>query len=281
MNTKNPISEKQIEIALHEYIDLGHGQDATMRAACINLNQLKEILKNHGYKLRNRHEAIIAANKGRNLLKNQNYFQNESENMAWLMGFLAADGCIEKDRNVIKLSLSTVDKEILEKIRKEIQLDSPVKDYQTSQGYNVSKLQWSSEQHKKDLAFYGIIPQKTFKLLPPYRLNEKFWKDYIRGFWDGDGSITLLENNYNSLEWQLVSGTKEILDFIINYFYEEYSIPKVQIHSINRSGKDLFTILYSTTASRKIYEIFYENPDCLTLQRKKDKYTKVIQKSNK
>ena len=215
MNTKNPITEEQIKIALHEYIELGHGQSATMKAANINLPELRDILTNHGYKLRNRHEAIIAANKGRNLLKNQQYFQHENENMAWLLGFFAADGSIEKDRNVMKLSLSTVDKEVLEKIRNEIQLESEVKDYQTSEGYNVSKIQWSSEQHKKDLAKYGIIPQKTFKLTPPYQLDRKLWKDYIRGFWDGDGSITLLKNNYNALEWQLISGTKEILEFVV------------------------------------------------------------------
>lgn len=279
MNTKNPVTEEQIKIVLHEYIELGHGQSATMKAANINLLELRDILTSHGYKLRNRHEAIIAANKGRNLLKNQQYFQCENENMAWLLGFLAADGSIEKDRNIIKLSLSTVDKEILEKIRKEIQLESEVKDYQTSEGYNVSKIQWSSEQHKKDLAKYGITPQKTFKLIPPYQLNKKFWKDYIRGFWDGDGSITLLKNNYNSLEWQLVSGTKEILEFIVNYFYEEYNIPKVNINFINRHGNNVYTILYSTNASKKIYEIFYSNPNCLSLKRKKDKYTTIIQNS--
>lgn len=251
-----------------------------MKAANINLSELVDILTAHGYKLRTRREAIIAANKNRNLLKNQNYFQYENENMAWLLGFLAADGSIEKNRNVIKLSLSTTDKEILEKIRKEIQLESKVKDYQTSQGYEVSKIQWCSEQHKKDLAKYGIIPQKTFKLIPPYQLNKKFWKDYIRGFWDGDGSITLLKNNYNQLEWQLVSGTKEVLEFIVNYFYEEYNIPKVNINSINRHGNNVYTILYSTNASKKIYEIFYNDTNCLCLQRKKDKYTKLIQSVN-
>ena len=276
MNTKNPVTEEQIKIVLYEYIELGHGQNATMKAANISLPVLREILTSRGYKLRNRHEAIVAANKGRNLLKNHHYFQNENENMAWLLGFFAADGSIEKNRNVMKLSLSTVDREILEKIRSEIQLESEVKDYQTSEGYNVSKIQWSSEQHKKDLAKYGIIPQKTFKLIPPYQLNKKFWKDYIRGFWDGDGSITLLKNNYNSLEWQLISGTKEILEFIVNYFYEEYGIPKVNINSINRHGKDVYTILYSTNASKKIYEIFYSNPNSLSLKRKKDKYTALV-----
>lgn len=145
MNTNNPITEDQIKIALHEYIGLGHGQNITLKAAKINLDDLKNILQTNGYKLRNRREAIIAANKNRNLLKNQTYFSTESENMAWILGFLAADGSIEKNRNVIKLSLSSNDKEILEKIRKEISLEGEVKDYQTAEGYNVSKIQWSSE----------------------------------------------------------------------------------------------------------------------------------------
>lgn len=277
MNT-NELKEK---IVLEQYIELGHGQQITMKAAKVSLEELKTILERNGYKLRNRHEAIVAANKGRNLLKNQQYFQTESENMAWLLGFIAADGCIEKDRNVIKISLNSIDREILEKIRLEIQLESLVKDYITSEGNQMSKIQWSSEQHKKDLASYGIIPQKTFLLEPPYKLNRKYLKDYIRGFWDGDGSITLLKNNYNSLEWQLVAGVKEILEFIVDYFYEEYNIPKVSIHSIKRCNNRVYSILYSTNASRKIYNIFYENPNSLFLQRKKDKYTSVIRLSNK
>lgn len=281
MNTKKPITEEQIKIVLREYIDLGRGQNAVMQAANITKKDLKEILESYGYKLRNRHEAIIAANKSRNLLKKQDYFQHENENMAWILGFFAADGSIEKNRNVMKLSLSTIDKEILEKIRSEIQLESEVKDYQTSDGYFVSKIQWSSEQHKKDLAKYGIIPEKTFKLKPPYALNKKYWKDYIRGYWDGDGSITLLKNNYNSLEWQLVSGAKEILDFIVNYFYDEYNIPKVNINILNKNGRNLYTILYSTNASKQIYNIFYQDSNALTLKRKKDKYDLYINRNNK
>lgn len=214
------------------------------------------------------------------MLGNHDYFkkENESANMAWLLGFLAADGCIEKDRNVIKLSLSSIDREILEKIRLEINLKSEVKDYITSKGYNVSKIQWSSAEHKKDLAYYGIIPQKTFKLTPPYNLNRKFWKDYIRGYWDGDGSITIKPYEYNTLQWQITSATPEILEFIINYFYEDYNIPKVNIHSFKRGEKTLFLLQYSTNASIKIYDIFYYDKKNLNLQRKKEHYTSVIQK---
>ena len=246
-----------------------------MKKANITLPQLKIILEKNGYKLRNRHEAIIAANKNRNLMQNHNFFQVENEDMAWLLGFIAADGGIEKKRNVIRINLSTVDKEILIKIKNLINLQSEVKDYITNDGYAVSKIQWSSEQHKKDLANYGITFEKTFKLKPPLKLNKKYWKDYIRGFWDGDGSITLNKNNYNSLLWQITSASKSILEFIVNYFYEEYQIPKVNIHSFTRNGVELYILQYSTNASMKIYNIFYDD-NSICLKRKKDKYTSVI-----
>lgn len=276
MNTNNPnITEEQEKIALEEYIEKGKGQQATMKKANITLPQLKIILEKNGYKLRNRHEAIIAANKNRNLMQNHNFFQVENEDMAWLLGFIAADGGIEKKRNVIRINLSTVDKEILIKIKNLINLQSEVKDYITNDGYAVSKIQWSSEQHKKDLANYGITFEKTFKLKPPLKLNKKYWKDYIRGFWDGDGSITLNKNNYNSLLWQITSASKSILEFIVNYFYEEYQIPKVNIHSFTRNGVELYILQYSTNASMKIYNIFYDD-NGICLKRKKDKYTSVI-----
>lgn len=251
-----------------------------MNKAKINLKELKEILEKNGYHLRNRHEAIVAANKGRNLLSNHNYFHEESANMAWLMGFLAADGSIEKDRNVIKLGLSSVDRDILEKIRQEINLKSEVKNYITAKGFSVSKLQWSSETHKKDLASYGIIPEKTFKLKPPYKLNKKYWIDYIRGYFDGDGSIVLNENNYNTLTWEIGSATKDILEFIRDFLTEEYGIPYVNIYETQRKEK-FYLLMYSTNSAIQLYNIMYYKEDILYLPRKKEKYTSLIQKKIK
>lgn len=229
--------------------------------------------------IRNRHEAICLANKGRNLLKNHQYFQTINRNSAWLLGFLASDGSIEKDRNVIKISLSAVDKEILEKIRKEIGLESEVKIYEDSSGFSKCKIQWSSEQQKKDLEKYGIIPQKTFKLKPPYLLDKTFIIDYLRGYWDGDGSITLNKNAYNSLQWQIISATKDILEFFVNYLNEVYEIPKVNIHSFMRGDHLLYILQYSTKISLKLYEIMYKNisNDDLFIARKKEKYDKIVQ----
>lgn len=279
MFSVNTTSPNDFEQELIELYQSGKGVCFLQNKYHISKEKVKVILKENNIHIRNRHEAIVAGNKNRNLLNNHAYFQTESRNMAWLLGFLAADGCIEKDRNVIKISLSSADKEILEKIRKEISLQSEVKDYVDSSGFAKSKLQWSSEQHKKDLSTYHIIPQKTFALKPPEKLSNEFIIDYLRGYWDGDGSITVINNNYNSLEWQITSATKEILEFFVNYLYDTYGIPKVNIHSYKRNDHELYLLQYSTKASLRLNDIMYKDIsiDDLFIKRKKDKYDKIVQ----
>lgn len=276
MNTTNP---NQIEQEIINLYQSGKGIYFLQKQYGISQEKIKIILRKNNIHIRNRHEAIVACNQNRNLLNNHNYFQTENKNMAWLLGFIASDGSIEKDRNVIKISLSSVDREVLEKIRKEISLESEVKDYVDSAGFSKSKLQWSSEQHKKDLASYGIIPQKTFSLKCPNKLSDKFIIDYIRGYWDGDGSITIIRNNYNSLEWQITSATKEILEFFVDYLYKKYNIPKVKIHEFIRDNHPLYLLQYSTKSSLKLYHLMYDNvaKTDLYIARKKEKYDKIVQ----
>lgn len=276
MNTMNPNNFEQEIIELYQS---GRGVYFLQKKYHISKEQIKSILRKNNIHIRNRHEAIVAGNKNRNLLDNHLYFQIENKNMAWLLGFIAAYGSIEKNRNVIRICLSSVDKEILEKIRKEIFLQSDVKDFIDNAGFAKSKLQWSSEQHKKDLATYNIIPQKTFTLKPPEKLTNEFIIDYLRGYWDGDGSITINRNSYNRLEWQITSATKELLEFFVDYLYDTYNIPKVNVHSFKRNEHELYILQYSTKASLQLYDIMYKNitDDDLFIKRKKDKYDKIVQ----
>ena len=63
----------------------------------------------------------------------------------------------------------------------------------TKDGFDVCSYRWSCKKHKEDLATYGVVPNKTFLLKPPYKLSEEFHLDYIRGYFDGDGSINLIK----------------------------------------------------------------------------------------
>lgn len=245
-----------------------------------NPEKIKKILKESNIPIRNFSEAATLSNKNREKHKNKVFFssQNESPDMAWLMGFIAADGTIRKDSNEIKIGLARKDKEILEKIKNILELETDVKDYTSSNGYDCSCLQWTCEEHKKDLARYSIVPAKTFILKPPYQLNKKYWIDYIRGYFDGDGSVSLIQNSNGrgkgNLRWQVCSATREIIEWIINFLYDEYGIQKVSIQTWQRKHP-LYGCQYSSSATRKIYKILY-TPNSLFLKRKKDHFEEIL-----
>lgn len=208
--------------------------------------------------------------------KNINYFLTENENMAWILGFIASDGTISASRNTIKIGLSKKDKDILESIKKELELENNIFEYTTNNGFDVVELSWNCKEHKDALKNYGIVPNKTFCLTPPYKLNRKFWKDYLRGYFDGDGCVSY-NNCNNSISFSITSGTEDILKWIINFLNEDYNIPKVNIYKNQRQNISYY-FDYSIKATRQIYNVLYGDlkPDTLYLKRKFEKYTNLI-----
>lgn len=246
-----------------------------------NGDHTKRVLEKYHIPIRNQREAAILQNKARAKHKKEDFFSIQSSNMAWLMGFIAADGTIRKDSNEIKISLALKDKEILDKIKEVLELETEVKTYQTTNGYDACTIAWTCEQHKKDLAKYNIVPQKTFILTPPFELDKQYYIDYIRGYFDGDGSIDLIKNSNGrgngNIRWQVCSATEEIIKFIINTLYEQYNIPKVSVLADSSKNRQniLYYCQYSSSASRQIYKILYTE-NSLFLKRKKDKFEEVI-----
>ena len=273
-NLKNQtkLTEEDIKNIIHAYVDEKKGQVAAGKLAGVGPYVVKRILKENGIKLRTANEATVISNQNRQKTKKEDYFSHQSHNMAWILGFIASDGTISKKRNTINIGLSAIDIEILEKIKKEINIGNEITTYTTSDGFQCASLAWTCEQHKKDLAQYNIIPQKTFKLHPPYQLDKKYWIDYIRGYFDGDGCINYLKNG--SKRWQICSATPEILQWIIDYLFENFDIPKVNIQVSKRKNL-LYYFQYSTKSTEKIYKILY-TPNSLYLARKKEKFDNMM-----
>jgi hypothetical protein len=69
--------------------------------------------------------------------------------MAWILGFLAADGTVSSSDNTIKIGLSAKDKEILERIKIEIEIENKIVERTTKQGYDTVDLHWTCKNTKK------------------------------------------------------------------------------------------------------------------------------------
>jgi hypothetical protein len=267
-------SQEEKDLIYNIYTNGGTTKDCIDAVHC-NQDALKRVLKELGiYKSHKEVMKTLPQNQ-RKYEVNEDFFFKQSSNFAYFLGFVAADGSISKDRNAISIGLSAIDREQLEKFKETIG-GRNIEEYTTNKGFDTIKWSFTSEKVKAELARYSIVPCKTFILKPPYLLDRKFWIDYIRGYFDGDGSVNYLTSN-KALRWQVCSATPEVLQWMIDFLYEEYNIPKVNIMSQDRTNGKLYYFQYSTNATKSIYNILYTK-DSWYLKRKKDKYEEILKK---
>lgn len=129
---------------------------------------------------------------------NENYFETiDTREKAYFLGLLAADGCIHKTipgkRNTrISLSLKVEDKYIIDSLAKAIGFTGNVRIITIRKGqyagHQYGCLLFTSDKMAADLSKYSITNSKSSTLIYP-TIPEKFDYDFIRGYFDGNGSV--------------------------------------------------------------------------------------------
>lgn len=272
---RTQLPKETVEGILDNYVNKGFGLIKSGKEFGVGTRVVRRVLLENNIHIRSFNEAASISGVNRRIHDvNDNYFSEENHNMAYLLGFLASDGTIRKNDNSVKIGLSSVDRDFLLTIKKEIGYQGELTDYITSNGFSVSELRFTSKQIKADLAKYNIVPNKTFIYTFPKNLKREYWIDFIRGYFDGDGSVSTASSEV--IRWQVCSANPDVLNTIVDFFFEEYEIPKVNLQWQEKVHR-LYYIQYSTTATRKIFQILY-TPNCLKLPRKYEKFKKLVMK---
>lgn len=200
----------------------------------------------------------------------------DSCDKAYLIGFIAADGTIQPDGS-IKIALSTKDKELLIKFQAILETNYPIRDSITKDGYEVSTFVFRSKSIRERLFEYNVVRGKTYFFSFPKTLPKKYYIDFIRGYWDGDGTICLINGCPRS---SLCSYQKDFLKDVIDILFEQYGIQKVKLYKQKESNTWYFQ--YSELASYKLYSAFYEGKENrkLFLARKYSKFVELFGEIN-
>lgn len=196
---------------------------------------------------------------------NENYFDEiNTEGKAYCLGFLYADGFVgdEKTNNVV---FSSKDKEILEKIAKELEFTGDVRKTRKG-GFKNSQeghsLNFSSKHMAKTLRKIGLYPNKSLSIDKIPNIPKPLLRHFLRGYFDGDGSITITESvnvikgkeyRYPKLLMTIIATEGMILD-IVNTF-------NIQKYSIRKSGTSgmKYLMVKSNEEIKMLYELFYED----------------------
>jgi len=192
---------------------------------------------------------------------NDTYFNIiDTEEKAYFLGLLASDGSISKDRNRIVLSLHKQDKQILDIFSGII--GTTVKYMKTKP--NMCTVTFTSKQIKKDLLKYKITPNKINTIQLP-NINSLLLKHFIRGYFDGDGSI----NQYNVY---VCSKSKNIITDIKDHLNSQIEDLLSDIYLQAKTGVYYLRFL-GFKERRKVLSYLYENAN-IYLERK---YKKALE----
>lgn len=109
--------------------------------------------------------------------------------MAYIVGFIAADGNICHSGRAHTLHVASDDKDILKKIKQELDYLGPIHQKLRFNGKISYSLRICDRTIFSDLIKLGIVEKKSLVLSP--RVNKMFIKDFLRGYFDGDGTVYL------------------------------------------------------------------------------------------
>lgn len=163
----------------------------------------------------------------KNTLKSDfNFFDSiDTEEKAYILGFFAADGCITDHE--MKIALSSVDIDILYKIKEAMHSEVLIRNYETTcslnnKQSNVSVFSIASQYMVKSLRALGYDKDKTTTCKFP-SISNKMYIHFIRGYFDGDGSMTkYVTNGYTKYSLN-ICGTESFLLTLKSFIEENYN----------------------------------------------------------
>ncbi len=241
----------------------------------------------------NRHKMTIGRWARKNKIKlskpfaksnriNHDFFKVQSPEMAYVLGFIAADGCImEGQRGGRKLEIGLAKKDVLylEKITKLMGFTGKLHFKERTQSYTFAI---GSRIIFDDLLFYNITPRKSLTLKWPDKLEEKYYPDFIRGYFDGDGSCRIQEGYVDRTNTALPT-----LEFSILGTLEFLSDLKTYINRVNNNNFggieflrqfNVYRLTFGGTETAEDFgKIIYYSDNLIKLERKHNRYKKWLE----
>lgn len=207
--------------------------------------------------------------------KDENFFKRWSLEMAYVLGFLYADGYLQKNkRGSSYFCFTSTDKEIIEKIRNLLRSNHKISLRQRSKNNPEWKdsyvLQIGSKTMFDDLKKLGLTQNKSLILEFP-NIPRRFLSDFIRGYFDGDGGVHFgkyWRKDRNKWKWEFTSrftsGSKIFLTDLWTalkpYIEGGYLYEKNSGHELVFARHDsvaLFNLMYNNVSSRMFLERKY------------------------
>lgn len=234
----------------------------------INVKTVFAILKRNNIKVRTLSEAMLKYS------CNDYYFNNiDTEEKAYWLGVLFADGNItRKNSNTGEVIFSSKDRNWIEMFINSINSNTIIyTEFHKKFKKYIYKVKITSKQMFDDLNNLGCTENKTKILVFP-KLPIELNSHFIRGFFDGDGTVGVYKNT-SKTNWKILrSGFCCASEDFITILQSK--LP-VKYKNIFKRNENMFILQYSQFDSISLYNYLYTNAT-IYLNRKKDIFDSFI-----
>lgn len=181
---------------------------------------------------------------------NDDYFESiNTEDKAYFLGLLFADGNVYSKTNRVQITLSNKDVYILKEFSERIGYKGKL--YLDKVIY--SKLILPSKKMCADLTKLGCTPRKSLTLEFPTLVPDHLLHHFIRGCFDGDGHVSFRKNNFNinfTSSKKFIEKFIKLLDSIgvehtgSKKRYKEHKESACQVYIRAKSAKTFLNYIY-------------------------------------
>lgn len=177
--------------------------------------------------------------------------------MAYVLGFWFADGYMRKEKSY-RILFSGKDKDILIKIRSALCSNHPIRPNHKDRCYFIS---FCSKKLYENLIKLGGLRCKS-KIITFPDIPKIFLSDFIRGYFDGDGSVFFVKyirtkdkRLTKELRTNFTSGSLQFLKSLMEILHNEIELPlkKLGIYNNGSSLKLGYGMKDSDTLLRYMY----------------------------
>jgi hypothetical protein len=205
----------------------------------------------------------------------ERYFQNIDTPMkAYFLGWAMSDGCVHFNRAEgckYTLKIKADDIEVLEEFKNELKYDMPIATDNSKRKYPAKLVGVYSATFVEDLISHGVIPHKSTIMTLPIGIPESLECHFVRGYFDGDGCVTLAHKDTNQYKVEFC-GNITMMEWIAQSIEKHTGLRKNKICARNSY---FATLSFSCSKVPIIRDFMYPTGGEFGLKRKKDRLYKA------
>lgn len=208
-----------------------------------------------------------------------NFFKSWSREMSYVLGSLFADGSLE-DSPYIRgkyIRFASTDRTFVQRVKHLMGSGHKIVRIEPNGNRKVKYyIRIGSRSVYSDLEKLGLFPNKSLSMTFP-AVPDFYMADFIRGYFDGDGSVVIDRYKKNKpgkrLKAIFTSGSKEFLQKLDGCLQKCSNIDGSNFYNSHRS----FQLIYRRSKAKKVLDFIYKDlGDNLYLRRKYLFYNRAL-----